>query len=160
MTWLKSNHIRTPLRGMVLIVGLSLGTGLVVGCGAIAPGTNGEAQTSAPEQVATVTESASTDAKGEASSPNPAALAEHLSAIDARMYGAYWCPHCADQKEMFGDAFSTIDYVECAPDGENARPELCQSAGIQGYPTWEINGELYPGLRSLADLAALSGYES
>lgn len=87
------------------------------------------------------------------------ALANHLSENDAKMYGAFWCPHCADQKAMFGDAFQAIDYVECDPEGENPQPELCQDVGIEGYPTWEIDGQLYPGVRSLDELAALSNYD-
>ena len=34
------------------------------------------------------------------------------------MYGAYWCPHCAHQKELFGaEAWSLIPYVECSLKG-------------------------------------------
>ena len=88
-----------------------------------------------------------------------AQLANHLDEIGANMYGAYWCPHCADQKEMFGSAIDQVPYVECAADGENAQPQLCQEKGIQGYPTWEIDGEFYPGTQSLDTLAELSGFE-
>jgi glutaredoxin len=85
-------------------------------------------------------------------------LAQHLSETGATMYGAYWCPHCADQKEAFDGAVDQVPYVECAADGENAQPQLCQDKGVQGYPTWEINGQLYPGVRSLEELAQLSGF--
>ena len=88
-----------------------------------------------------------------------AQLAQHLSESGAAMYGAYWCPHCADQKELFEGAVDQVPYVECAADGENAQPQLCQEKGIQGYPTWEINGELYPGTRPLEELAELSGFQ-
>jgi glutaredoxin len=88
-----------------------------------------------------------------------AQLANHLEQVDATMYGAYWCPHCSDQKEMFGSAADQVPYVECAADGENAQPQLCQEKGIQGYPTWEIDGEFYPGTQSLDALAKLSGFE-
>lgn len=86
-------------------------------------------------------------------------LAQHLTDTGAVMYGAYWCPHCSDQKAMFGDAVEKITYVECAEGGENAQPQLCQERGIQGFPTWEINGELHPGSRSLDELAALSDFQ-
>mgnify|MGYP001368690166 CR=1 FL=1 len=36
------------------------------------------------------------------SSPEKIKLAEHLTKEGAVMYNAYWCPHCHDQKEMFG----------------------------------------------------------
>lgn len=86
------------------------------------------------------------------------ALAQHLTNIGARMYGAYWCPYCNRQEQLFGDAFEAIDYVECDSRGANARPQLCREAGIQGYPTWEINGQLYPGMQTLETLADLSNY--
>jgi hypothetical protein len=54
----------------------------------------------------------------------------------AKMYGAYWCPHCANQKKAFGNSFDLIDYIECDPRGDGAQPQLCQLQGVQGYPTW------------------------
>jgi len=30
------------------------------------------------------------------------AFAKCLASKQAKMYGLYWCPHCIDQKEMFG----------------------------------------------------------
>jgi len=95
---------------------------------------------------------------GEATLSFEAQLAQHLQAEGDVMYGAYWCPHCADQKDMFDQASDQIPYVECDPKGEKAQPQLCQQKGIQGYPTWEINGELYPGVRSLNEIAELSGF--
>ncbi|MBI4301050.1 MAG: vitamin K epoxide reductase family protein [Chloroflexi bacterium] len=85
-------------------------------------------------------------------------LAQHLTAIGAVMYGAWWCPHCQEQKEMFGDAFRYINYVECDPRGENANPELCKQEGIRGYPTWDIKEKRYEGAILLPTLASLSGY--
>ncbi|MGF1538361.1 MAG: vitamin K epoxide reductase family protein [Elainellaceae cyanobacterium] len=87
------------------------------------------------------------------------ALAQHLSDIGAKKYSAYWCPHCHEQQRLFGrEAFDYINYVECAPDGYNAQPQLCRDAGIQGFPSWEINGELYSGVIPLDQLADISGY--
>lgn len=88
------------------------------------------------------------------------ALAQHLTAVGAKNYSAYWCPHCHEQKELFGrEAVSEIDYIECDPGGKNPQPQLCQAAQIQGYPTWIINGEQYPGVQPLSELATLSGYQ-
>jgi uncharacterized membrane protein len=93
------------------------------------------------------------------SGPAELALARHLQTIDAKKYGAYWCPHCQEQKQLFGQqAFAIINYIECDPQGKNPQPQLCQAAGITGYPTWEIQGELYPGRLSLEKLADLSRY--
>ncbi|TYQ25497.1 vitamin K epoxide reductase family protein [Pseudanabaena sp. UWO310] len=88
-------------------------------------------------------------------------LAQHLTATNAKMYGAYWCPHCKDQKEKFGDAKKLIPYVECAPNppnGAKSEAELCKQKGIEGYPTWEIQGKMLSGERTLEELANASGY--
>lgn len=34
------------------------------------------------------------------SSPLAIALAKHLHSIGAKLYGAFWCSHCLDQKEV------------------------------------------------------------
>ena len=87
-------------------------------------------------------------------------LAKHLTAIGAKKYGAFWCPHCYEQKQLFGPkAFEEVDYIECDPQGENPQRETCMAAGIQSFPTWEIDGELYPGTKTLSELAELSNYQ-
>ncbi|MEO1094520.1 MAG: hypothetical protein AAFX01_06430 [Cyanobacteria bacterium J06638_28] len=87
-------------------------------------------------------------------------LAEHLTATGAKMYGAYWCPYCADQKDLFGNAVDAIPYVECDAAGKDPQPQLCQEKDIKAYPTWEINGEFYLGAHPLVTLAELSNFES
>src|SRR4028118_1822010 len=92
--------------------------------------------------------------------PDQIALATHLQTIKARLYGAYWCPHCQTQQELFGkEAFSAITYIECDPRGKDAQPDLCKAAKIKAYPTWEIRGKYYMGQQSLEKLAILSGYK-
>ena len=95
-----------------------------------------------------------------ASSPAKVALAEHLTATGARIYTAYWCPHCHEQKELFGkEATAKLTVIECAPDGQNSQKALCDQKKIEGYPTWEINGKLDSGVKPLAKLAEQSGYK-
>ena len=87
------------------------------------------------------------------------ALAKHLTAIGAKKYGAWWCPHCHSQQTLFGEqAFKHVTYVECDEEGIDPQPNACRAAGVQSYPTWEINGEIYAGVQSLQSLAAASGY--
>lgn len=87
-------------------------------------------------------------------------LARHLTEIDAKMYGAFWCGHCLQQKQLFGrEAVKALTYIECDPNGQNPQPQVCQQAGITNYPTWEINGEMYSGVQSLDRLADLSNYQ-
>lgn len=94
------------------------------------------------------------------SGPAEIALAKHLKQVGAKMYGAWWCPHCNDQKQLFGKAaLSEFTYIECDPRGANAQPKVCQAAKVESYPTWEIKGKTYTGTQSLKDLAAASGYQ-
>lgn len=79
--------------------------------------------------------------------------AQELKAIGAKIYTAYTCPHCHQQKEILGkEAFALIENIECHPNGVNAQPEKCSRAGIKGVPTWEIQGKFYEGIQSLEDL--------
>jgi uncharacterized membrane protein len=89
------------------------------------------------------------------------ALANHLAEVDAKMYGAYWCPHCHDQKQLFGkDAVEKMPYVECAEDGLNSQTAVCKAIPeIKGFPTWQVNGEFLEGTQSLETLALASGYK-
>ena len=86
-------------------------------------------------------------------------LAQHLTVTNAKMYGAYWCSHCLNQKSKFGEAKKLIPYIECDAKGENPQTALCQEKGIKGFPTWEINGKMLSGERSLDELADASGYK-
>lgn len=88
------------------------------------------------------------------------ALAQHLKQIGAVFYGGFWCSHCHDQKQLFGqEAVQDVPYVECDPKGNNPQTDRCQAAGVQGYPTWAINGKTVTGTQSLEELAQLSGYK-
>lgn len=60
-------------------------------------------------------------------------FAKCLTDKDFVMYGAVWCSHCKEQKNMFGSSFQYINYVEC-PDNIN----LCKEKGVDGVPAWEI----------------------
>ncbi len=88
-------------------------------------------------------------------------LAQHLQQIDAKMYGGFFCSHCYEQKQLLGrEAFkSNIKYIECHPEGQNPQVALCEKEGITGFPTWEIKGKKYPGVRPPEELAKLSDYQ-
>ncbi|KAI4378037.1 hypothetical protein MLD38_015579 [Melastoma candidum] len=92
------------------------------------------------------------------------ALAKHLHSIGAKMYGAFWCSHCLEQKQMFGqEAAKILDYVECFPNGYKKGIKLekaCTDVGIEGFPTWVINGEVLSGEKELSELAEISGFQS
>ena len=60
---------------------------------------------------------------------------------------------------MFGkEAAEKLNLVECAQDGFNNKRELCQAKGITGFPSWEINGSIDSGVKSLKELAEISNY--
>ncbi len=88
-------------------------------------------------------------------------LVEHLVKTDAKFYGASWCPHCSEQKELFGPSSNRVPYIECSPGGSRApQAQICNDAGIKTYPTWIINGQRYSGTQSLDSLAQFSNYKS
>ena len=79
-------------------------------------------------------------------------LANCLTEKGAVMYGASTCSACNYQKELFGDSFKNIDYIDCL---ENRNE--CMAAGIEAYPTWKINGESFQGAREPIALAQMAG---
>jgi len=81
-------------------------------------------------------------------------IAKCLTEKGVKFYGAYWCPHCADQKKIFGDDMKYINYVECDPKGENSKAEECKKVGVERYPTWFFPGQgLQTGVTDPKDLA-------
>ena len=83
------------------------------------------------------------------------AFAECLTGKGFKIYGTEWCPHCQQQKELFGPSFDKINYTDC-----DKRANSCKEAGITGYPTWIIAGEKkLVGAQSLEELAEESGCE-
>lgn len=78
----------------------------------------------------------------------------------ATFYGAFWCPHCADQKAAFGNSERLLPYVECSTPDQNGVTIACQQAGINSYPTWEFaDGSRETGELSLSFLAEKTGCE-
>lgn len=86
-----------------------------------------------------------------------AELAQCLSSSGFTMYGAFWCPHCVDQKKLFGDAFEFVDYVECDPRDPEGKPEVCLDHNVKTYPTWIFkDGRRWEGRQSLDTLAQVA----
>src|SRR3989338_2232504 len=73
-------------------------------------------------------------------------FANCLTEKDVKFYGAFWCSHCAKQKQLFGDAMPQINYIECSLPNRS-QTQICITNNITGYPTWEfadgtrLNGE-------------------
>ena len=85
-------------------------------------------------------------------------FASCLDSKEVKFYGAFWCPHCQNQKKMFGGSDRLLPYIECStPDGKGQN-QVCKDAQIKSYPTWEFaDGERKTGEVPLADLAAKTG---
>jgi hypothetical protein len=85
-------------------------------------------------------------------------FAKCLKTKGARMYGAWWCPHCEEQKEMFNYAFRFVNYTECSAEGQHAMNDTCKQAGIKGYPTWQFaDGSRVEGPQPLDVLSQKTG---
>lgn len=154
--------------GLALAIGLRSGASTYLPFGFKEPETTIVQETIAQPTIAQETVAQKTVAQAQrttppvttASSAAGLALAKHLKSVGAKMYGAYWCPHCHEQLQVFGQKAATqLPYVECADNGKNARPDLCKAAGIEGYPTWKIKGKTYEGTQTLRDLANASSYK-
>lgn len=69
-------------------------------------------------------------------------LAKSLTAAGAKVYGTSQCGACNYQKELFGNSWQYIDYIECtSPDGVGNQVAVCQEEDIKAYPTWRFAGE-------------------
>jgi hypothetical protein len=66
------------------------------------------------------------------------AFAKCLSGKQVKMYGLYWCVHCAEQKEMFGASFQHVTYIECGIKGSKEEEAVCMQAGVKNFPTWQF----------------------
>ena len=86
-------------------------------------------------------------------------FAKFLTEKGVVMYSAYWCPHCNDQKELFGEkASKELNIIECAQDGKNNKFNLCRRKEISGFPAWEIDNKIFLGMKTLQELSELAKY--
>jgi len=79
-------------------------------------------------------------------------VAECLTSKGAIMYGSEESSTSNKQKDVFGDDFNDITYIDCSADKDS-----CDSAGVASYPTWVIDNQKYVGKYSIDSLAAKAG---
>src|SRR3989338_8027832 len=85
-------------------------------------------------------------------------FAKCLTENDVKMYGAYWCPHCLNQKSMFGSSWKYVNNIECSLPNRGGQTDLCNKEGIKGYPTWEFADKTrFEGEASFEYLSEKSG---
>jgi hypothetical protein len=86
------------------------------------------------------------------------AFAKCIAQSGAKFYGAFWCPHCAAQKQEFGSSEQYLPYVECSLPDESGQTQVCIQNNIQSYPTWVFpDGSRLTGTTPLATLAQKTG---
>lgn len=93
----------------------------------------------------------------QSSSAEQLALVEHLRRVGVVFYGAWWCPACFKQKNLFGqEAGNQLPYVEC--EKTEQQRERCGKVGIAAFPTWVMGNQRLEGVQTLERLAQWSGY--
>jgi len=106
-------------------------------------------------------EAGTTPTLGPAMQPSTAdqlALVEHLRRQGVVFYGAWWCPACFKQKNLFGQqAGNNLPYVECEKTDEQR--QRCEKVGIAAYPTWVLGSKRLEGVQSLEQLGTWSGFK-
>jgi hypothetical protein len=88
------------------------------------------------------------------------AFARCLASRGVKMYGAWWCPHCVEQKEKFGASFEYAPYVECGIKGDtHGQSQVCKDEKINHYPTWQFppTGERVERIFTLEELSDRTG---
>ena len=81
-------------------------------------------------------------------------FAQCLKNSGAEFYGAFWCPHCQEQKALFGSSKTYLPYIECS-NPDNTQAQICKDKKIESYPTWifkdgsQVSGKME--LQVLAD---------
>ncbi len=82
------------------------------------------------------------------------AFAKCINDSGAKFYGAFWCPHCQDQKSLFGSAKQYLPYIECSTPDSNGQLQVCTDQKVKVYPTWHFSdGSVQEGELSLQELA-------
>jgi hypothetical protein len=87
-------------------------------------------------------------------------FARCLNDRGVKMYGAWWCPHCVEQKEKFGASFEYVPYVECGVKGDmHATSQACIDQNVHHYPTWQFppTGERVERIFTLEELSDRTG---
>ena len=78
----------------------------------------------------------------------PAELTQKLRRGNITLFGSMSCPHTVRQLEVIGGK-NSVNYVECTASSD----DRCKK--IRAFPTWSINGNLYPGFRNPDQLLKL-----
>jgi len=78
-------------------------------------------------------------------------LINELNDKNITLYGMSWCPHCKDQKSLFGENIDELDYIDCdiSPD------DICKELSV--VPVWITPDEkIFVGQMSLSEIERIS----
>lgn len=112
--------------------------------------------TTAAETSSDVKLQSSSQAEGEAA-PDLVQFAKDLADAGAKVYGAYWCPACTSQKQLFEDGGDNLPFINVsAPD--RTPNQIGIDEEITEYPTWEFpDGTREVGVLDLQTISSRSG---
>lgn len=145
-------QVFVPPRRSALLTSLAVGLlGVVVTASADARGGSGASAASTSPHVGEALDNSTAEQRS---------LSAHLAAQGAIFYGAWWCPACFQQKNLFGkEAGNSLPYVECDKSDEGR--QRCQAAEVRAFPTWDLKGKpRLEGVQSIDELKAWSNYGS
>ncbi len=77
----------------------------------------------------------------------------------SKFYGAFWCPHCAEQKEVLGRRKNNYNYIECSTPDSKDTTQICKDENIRNYPTWKFENDprVCRGVTPVRVLANITG---
>jgi hypothetical protein len=84
-----------------------------------------------------------------------AEIAEYIG-VHSVLYVQTGCSHCIEQENLFGENVKYLTIVDCFVESDRQK---CIDAGIEGTPTWIINGKKYVGVQPIEKLKELTGYK-
>ena len=80
-------------------------------------------------------------------------FAKCLTEKGAELYGSKDCPHCQDQKAIFGDSIKFVNYIECS-----INQQKCAEEEIKYLPTWKFeDGTVTTGVKYFDYLSDKTG---
>ncbi len=89
------------------------------------------------------------------------ALASCVADKGVKFFGAFWCPHCQEQKKLFGGSAKFLPYVECSTPDTQGQTPVCKEAKIESYPTWQFaDGTRKSSVLSPSELAEITGCQA
>lgn len=87
--------------------------------------------------------------------PDLVAFAKALADAGVIFFGAAWCPHCNEQKQLFQDGYKHLPFVEVT-NPDRTRNQRGIDEGITEYPTWQLNNAAKTRLTGVQTLQTLS----